>query len=59
MVNRILVPCADEDQFKGKMKSFRTSMSSIVGERKEAQRSGGVKFQGGVTNLPKGFKAGW
>uniref|UniRef100_A0A6H1ZE57 Uncharacterized protein n=1 Tax=viral metagenome TaxID=1070528 RepID=A0A6H1ZE57_9ZZZZ len=33
-----------EPQFKGKMKSFRATMDSIVGERKEAQRKGGVKF---------------
>jgi hypothetical protein len=34
-----------EPQFKGKMKSFRTTINSIVGERTEAQRKGGVKLQ--------------
>jgi len=33
-----------EAQFKGKMKSFKTSMNNIQEGRKEAQRKGGVKF---------------
>ncbi len=48
-----------EPQFAGKMKSFESTINTILAERTKAQKQGGVKLRSGGVSLPDDLKAGW